>query len=733
MKKLFAKVKKGNLGFYLLLLSFSILPFLGTGLDGYFNRGDLNFPVFIDEFFKDALFLWNDGYMGGQGDLSNFISLWPVYYFLLFFIKLGFSLAIAQRILFILCFFFLSTAVFYFFLNIFKEEFSGKYFKWAGFIAAVFAIYNPYIFNTIIGGQKEYIYSTGAFLFFVVFVLRATGQRENRINYHGYLLGAGFMSTIFMVGNFANIITFGLAVFIFFLFLAIKKRKKIALSLFYLFAIMIFLNAWWILAFLSFVFENNIVSRGIDVISINDIIKITSPKSFINVIRLHYSLLGVMYPNVHGLNEFFLNKFIVVVGVLLFAISLVPIVYKKINKTVLVLYILALLLLSLQRGIYSTPFSFLWDRITLFTFFRNPYKFAQGYSIVFSLLLGAGSFYIMKFLGKKNNNYSKIFFISLMLIIFLNILPGLTGDFYGQLKPLTIPKEYYDIKKVVDLKEEGRILFLPQTRGVVKYSWADVDYSMIPINGRFFKSSALEIKHTSMYNNLSQLYLEKTISSGSLDQVEEGLNRLGTKYIIVKKDLDLEKQPVRIVDFKKKDEYLKLASVKKVYSSEFLDAYENKNYFPMVSFRNKRNVMREVKYKKESPVKYGISSIPKDGERINLLESYSTCWKVYIENEELVSDKRFDLRDIRYLFKKSVATNQGSGLDLDYSNNFSINREQVCNGRNDCDAIHLVIFFRPQAYVYLGLMITGGSLVLLSLFYIVMFFSKNKAWTKRQQ
>jgi len=146
---------------------------------------------------------------------------------------------------------------------------------------------------------------------------------------------------------------------------------------------------------------------------------------------------------------------------------------------------------------------------------------------------------------------------------------------------------------------------------------------------------------------------------------------------------------------------------------EFLEKYreEQSNYIPTITFQKINPTRYEVKVESASRPFFLVFS-----------ESYYPGWKAYVENEPFKFDKviaeydnmgvreaRHDMRftpsDISYLFGKPISE-ANHFLVNGYANAWYIDPKEV--GKQD---FTLTLYFLPQSYFYIGLIISGLTLL----------------------
>jgi hypothetical protein len=146
---------------------------------------------------------------------------------------------------------------------------------------------------------------------------------------------------------------------------------------------------------------------------------------------------------------------------------------------------------------------------------------------------------------------------------------------------------------------------------------------------------------------------------------------------------------------------------------EFLEKYSGakSNYTPTITFQKMNPTRYEVKVENATSPFFLVFS-----------ESYHTEWKAYIEDKSFVSDDviayyenvnvkevnhsmKFTPGDVLYLFKESVNDDEHF-LANGYANAWYIDPKEIGE-----ENFTIALYFRPQSYFYLGLFISGLTLI----------------------
>ena len=102
-------------------------------------------------------------------------------------------------------------------------------------------------------------------------------------------------------------------------------------------------------------------------------------------------------------------------------------------------------------------------------------------------------------------------------------------------------------------------------------------------------------------------------------------------------------------------------------------------------------------------------------------ENYDPQWKAYvINNGEGVSQNGFPIQDISYLFNQPIS-NQYHFIANGYANAWYIDPLQLHEGTN----FTITLFFVPQAYYYIGELVTVVTIVLAACYLLLTFVRKK--------
>jgi len=347
-------------------------------------------------------------------------------------------------------------------------------------------------------------------------------------------------------------------------------------------------------------------------------------------------------------------------------------------------------------------------------------------------------------LFNRSEKIKKIGYIFLLLyIIFLVLVNIYSFKNFSYLKANNIPDSYYEISQ--KLPKKGRVVVTP-LGWVTRFEWSG------GIMSGFFNlfMSDKEITGQSIVEGPS-LITQKKIKdfnhcfNQSCDAIGEYIHSLDVRYFVnFKNALNPDSNLNDITKLTYDDKYTHLINkgiLYKVYSNEDYEIFEVSD-----KLDNSRLISGRSYSQKINPTKYKIY-LERVGNSTELtfLESYHDSWKIFLNQNPTVSwcndisenvngdilckegDKPFEIKDISLLLKRYYPDKFHS-LYEDYANKWLFDSKYIKENydisyykTNDDGTIDLEItmYFMPQLYFYLGILISIFYILLLVLFFIL--------------
>jgi hypothetical protein len=471
---------------------------------------------------------------------------------------------------------------------------------------------------------------------------------------------------------------------------------------------MLLLNLFWILPFLTtYLFKEPSIDQDYSTNLINVYVRYSSivyPFVFLN---RSFDFIKSLYGN---FSIIIIILFFLLWGILILGSILTK--EKVFNNIKYIILILILLLFSFGPvdGI-GTLFKYALDNIPGFIMFRS-------YQNVLLFLFGVVIFYLL--ILSKYNRYI------LRILQFISLSSMLIFIFFANIKVIDrstdIPDEYFQVQKIINQdKNQNKILLLPLSE-YDYYSW-DKYQDKYFLEG-FFQKGIMYYRPT-----LSDKYLESKFNeftendSGIIDQKE--LQRMNVKYILNRKDM---------IDF-----YTPLKNKipgEKIFTSEYIDLYKIDGTLPIIEAYN-------TSFYKINPTKYKVQLDNLDQvSQLDFLNKKNIGWQIYLnpinsntkdcnviqeynnEGKNIKecehTQKFFEGEELSYLWKQPVFEDSHK-LVYDYANQWTIDPEYIKanfdnsmykeNPDGSID-LELTLYFKPQSYFYLGIIISGTTLIL---------------------
>lgn len=499
-----------------LFLDFFVIILLGLTPLLWFPKGylvtghDAAYPLDILEFFKDRLFTWRTAELFGR-DYSHSMGGLMTHSIEAIFKVIGFSLYDAQKLNFVFWFVVMGLSMYYFAYSL-RHVFKYRYFP---LFASIIYIFNFYLLALwrMGAGTTFAVYAALPLVtsFFIRFLLKELSLVKAGV-YISLLLfffnGGGGLSVPLFGGLIITLIT---ALFYF----ALTSGRENFPEMFFrcgklaiiVFVISLFLDAYWLLPFLSFIFLNyssGMASQGSVSGAKNWTDMVSAATSMVNLFR--WQGFPDWYQNpVHTYASYYLTNPILIFLSFLFAplayVSLL--VRKSVKEHKLIVFFAALSLVALffSAGTHKPSgwlFGFFMDFIPGFAIFRSAqYKFIPALYFSFAILI---SFSLSYWLERISGSLKRIALIgATVLLILLYHFPFFGRDFFVWNKPLTlllkVPDYVFNFKdwSRQNLDKESRLLLLPRLNTSWRaeaYNWGY--YSLISLFNLFTTKPIVE-------------------------------------------------------------------------------------------------------------------------------------------------------------------------------------------------------------------------------------------------
>jgi len=591
----------------------------------------------------------------------------------------------------------------------------------AAFIGAIIFNYNTYY---IVNGDAFYLYSSAAWvlLSFYLFINALESQKKYLFLISGLLLfvAGSYDFRVAYIGAFVLFIySLYYLLFIKNLKISIEFFKELIFSLipFFIFG---FLNIYWVLPMLKLgsLTSNAVLDRGL------------FGNEFLNIL---YSI-TIFHPFWTGTKSaWFIVEPIMAYFWLIPILAFLGLYLNRKNKNILFFGIIALLGVFLTKQVaipFTGIYAWLFTHLLGFNAFREASKFYFLIALGYSVLIGAFVKYLFENI-KNAKVYLKCILVIIIALLFLwNVKPILTGEISGIYVSRNIPRDYKILNDYITENESySRIFLVPSDSTWILYS----------VNHPKAILSNLSSVYKYWVDAQNELHVGKysageiVIKLFKLPLSNNLLDESSIQYVFVPTE-DAANDANNFVFYGEPRQYYinqlsEITWLKKVdIGTKNLVVYENENYRPHIYITNnqetinKSQLYKTVTFQFINPSEYQVQIENVKGPfYLNFSDSFNPQWRLRIGSFNwlnVVARKDYFIPD-KYHFQNDANLNSYF-LDPE-----SICRQFVCKLNQDGTYdINMALYFVPQSYMYLGLIISGGTLALV-LGYLGLIFGRN--------
>lgn len=464
--------------------------------------------------------------------------------------------------------------------------------------------------------------------------------------------------------------------------------------------------------------------------------------SLLNVLRMtnHFSLAddkpefsGFLYFKFSNL--YMQSEFFIVVSFIFFGLLIASFIKNIKDKRVITIMACLILLIFLAKT-FNSPWGainqWLYSNKVYMIFFRSGPKYFMYLIIPLSVLA--------IFLGKKKSLifYSLIFlYISAhAFLIFFYAKP--VAKYWNTV----LPSGYLGTSSQIDaLKDGNKILILPgasRFAGETYYEDGYAGYNRLQaLSSKDIVSRSGAFGGSDEYNQIFNT-ISNSINT-DYAKVDSNASLLNYRYVLVEKDA-VYYSALNLSSIRKTGTEIEKALNKNIWNKVFsnntnaLYKINDELFDGKISIANSKLAFSQI-----NPVKYKIHiSALKKAEQLSFLEAFHSGWKVYLEpisknnwcqsreyfakldvTECENNRKLFEIKDLIYLWKKSVF-DASHGVSNQYANGWTIDPEYIKQNypkeyyKENIDGsvdVELVLYFKPQNYFFMGLFISGGTIL----------------------
>jgi hypothetical protein len=391
-------------------------------------------------------------------------------------------------------------------------------------------------------------------------------------------------------------------------------------------------------------------------------------------------------------------------------LAIIGLIVGKKNKQVGfwgLLAIIGIFLTKQDAPPFAFVYTFLYSHLPGFDAFREASKFYFLIIISYAVLIGTFVAFSQKhFENKKYANYLMIFLIALLLL--WNTVPLVSGWIGTMFIPTVVPNDSRNLNSYLDKQNSysnmylinGGYYWLLDTNkhavidgnvGALK-NWAD----QASINLNYLDSgSDQQLESQKMLRFINSDIGRRMLSLGSFGYIavsEEG-------NILTGSNADIWRN---FGNSLKKVNYLKQVNI----GTQDTLLFENKIQKPHIYLTlEKESVEKDVAYKavdfkesSQSEYEVNIKNIDKPF-YLNFSDNYNSNWNLYVG--------KFNWFNV-LLNKQKVVSNKNHFQNVVGFNSFYVNPQKDCDKNLNCS---FTLLFKPQTYLYLGLIISVLTLI----------------------
>lgn len=689
----------------------------------FFDLKTLNWGDWISFFNSQfsTIFSFNIYYSSfNLGTISVFPNNW-VFYLIAYFLGLfGLTWDVFTRIIFLIpIVFFTPLFSFLLFRKIFKNDLI------AFFSACI------YSFNTLfLKLQLDWI--TYAFIWWVLpalflSILNYLETKKNKyLIYNALLVFLGFVYELRIMILVLVFLSLFQIIYLIFNNESLKIRIKNNFYILISFFLGILGHAFWLIP-LKF---GNILG---EVMSSTSASPFTSFYDILDAFTLHmysWSQNLVLEPFIKQPIEFrhFLIPLVAIVGIITFK----KLFKEKKDASYFIFFAISLIVFIFLGKQTFEPFGsfygWAFHNIPLFNLYRESSKFFILIALSLAFFFGSGLFYVYQLI--KNYNKKLAIFAIITILFFssvFNLQHFIDQKICGMTKGNMINDDYIKLEKILSSDSNYyRILWMPTKPRFGFFSEQHPFLNAVDLTKILKDQVSFTIFDGSLLVYSQLLFL---LQQNYSDQL---LDNMVVKYVILpvvekrfKKISATETQTVNeIYEYYGEREYFtdeldKISYLKKIdIGTDELVVYENKNYRPHIyQTQEKETIYKNIPfkevdfyYKNQTEYKILLNNI-KYKTYLNFSEAYHPEWKIRIDKFnwfKALTDKNYFL-PVKNHFKNNAGLNSFV-VDPEYiKTNFS--RDYYCENKDGSIDIELTLYFCPQSYFYLGLIISGFFLL----------------------
>lgn len=750
--------------FLFIILSFFV-TFINLGVQKDYLGDDAGLSYYFPKILsKLTTSTWDSYAVPGKINVTSLISI--VWYYPLYWLSLlNINGLLMGRLLMFLFLFVSGYGMFLLSIYLIKNyltKVSQSLIYPSCFLAGLFFMFNQYSLQMVLLPIMPYHLTYMLFPWLFLFLLINLETNFSMVK----TIAFTFLLLVFLAGNPSNSLSviFFLFVFQIFFFKRFKiKTLVLFLSVSFLLFILLSSHLWLP------IFINGSNPYGHSQTTNNffaSFIFNSRHTTINNIVRLIGS---ITFPNTPYFSIFINNFVIILLSYTIPIIILYFLILLIDFKIIVFLGFISVISIFLAKGAqppFAEGLTYLFTHIPYFEMYRSIYlKFNFFLAFCYSLIIGQG---ILVYFSKKSN---QIFNLSILIfsgLIIINSFPFFTGEAINKNNLTKLPQEYLLLKNKANNLEDGKIISFPPTPqgGGPLFDWENGNKYIGPSQDfLLFDKPALDsywfIKNK-FFNLNSNDSWEGNRFENKINTLINKFGALNIRYILLHKDFDnglyYGKSLIKKIDNKQKINTLvkklrnnrNIRLIKETKSYNLYQINDNiylpqfyipdqiiVNYNPLNKLLNDHSIVISNQSKLaivQSNIKNRTNlitrpkiTIKKDGFNLN---QYNIRADKVIGDFLLVFSESYD-KNWKISFMKKPLPESTHILANGYANAWIINPDKLCNNnacikRNDGSYdLEFIVEFWPQRFFYIGLFISGTTLIICIGYLIYNFFNRN--------
>jgi|GEM_PF-4991142 len=678
------------------LISFAIfiIPFYSKGYLLYSDS--IPFTLNFQSFSNLSNFVYAEKYLGLLPNpvyIMNFFLVHKIFYILSLFFKQE-----TLTVLYIFFPFLLHNLSLFFSFNLILNN------KYVSALLTMSYVFSIVSFDMIFTGGGPLWSNIGGFIFFSSFIKLIQTKNYKYIPIIVCSSVIGFMNIAFFYCCVLGVFFYFIAYLIVKANVSSLSLKGVQLSVYLLLTVILILliNSFWILPSLKH--HTNVT----DTYKTDRTLLLSRSKLATPLHNFQFSYVFRDEPIYSKLYSIYNSSFYRIFFLIALCLSLYGITRKARHSDVLILLIVFILLFFISLG---TNFVF-WDFLSIFPgwfLLRDPTRVVYFLFFVYLLTLGNAT--------KQYRHDNGVYLWFLGMFILVNSFVFFNSNIWSYHVNNALPKDYLELQKYLSTIENRTktAIFLPEFSWYPRYRWMQ-NKTYVPVISEVLIQNPVILSFFGR-NKIPKYFNNFYDNKVPENAIAEYLGATSVKYVIINKD-DIDSVAVNNFDQEK--------GLNKIINGVNLALYEVKNqyYHPLIT------ASPSASFIKVNPTKYRIKIRFDNKAKIVFNMPYSSDWQLYPSEKyaNFTCDKSltaylsgckdlnrfFEGEEFKYFFLKPQLYSTPK-RKADFGNEWTLSEADLIKTlpqneyivhKDGTIEIQLILFYKPQLYFYVGLLIS---------------------------